>query len=330
MEILNNFRLLELALNKLGKRVATWDRVREYVEHLSTTAFGMEDLVLILSVWPEGYKLDWRMIVLDSMSPAKVYLCMNTATVQNVTTVGGRTETFQRLLFDRVSKNSGRGDILVAEIDKYIPKEPSNAGSAGSTLTQGMLVQKAVMNNVKEMKSEVDGLSEAFVNNDNDSIGGIGGKKKELVVTGGSQLSQMDTLREMAKERGAIEKNKALAREKERKRLDAERRIRSIPAVCDALRSISLIKNKQSQATIMSEVLRELAPDLSITEQELLSRFQIVAREMPEFLSIFAPDSILAVCTIKVNLHVPYTELRKKAHKFVTESLAKIEAKFGL
>jgi hypothetical protein len=50
---------------------------------------------------------------------------------------------------------------------------------------------------------------------------------------------------------------------------------------------------------------------------------------MPHFLSIFAPDSIVAASRIKVNLHVPYAELRKKAQVFVTESLSKIQLAFS-
>ena len=317
MEILNNFRFLELALNKLGKRVATWGRVREYVQSLSTTSFDMEDLVLILSVWPEGYKLDWRMVALDSVTPAKVYLCMNTANIQNIKTISRRAEAFQERILDKV-KDNGRGDVLAANMHDFIPKEPSRSGF-GSNFTQSMLVQKTVLNTINIMK---EGNGEPLQIGLNEEAS----KKKELVVVGGSQ---MDTLREMAKERGVLEKSKALAREKERKKIDAERRIRSIPAVCDALRSISLVKNRQSQASIMSEMLRDLAPDLSITEQELLARFQIIAREMPHFLSIFAPDSIVAASRIKVNLHVPYAELRKKAQVFVTESLSKIQLAFS-
>lgn len=64
LKLLHDFRLVELALHEIrkGKKVATWDTLKNVVELMSGAAFTLEDMALLSTVSPSAFVFEWRTI----------------------------------------------------------------------------------------------------------------------------------------------------------------------------------------------------------------------------------------------------------------------------
>jgi hypothetical protein len=156
------------------------------------------------------------------------------------------------------------------------------------------------------------------------------------ISSSSSKVADMDELRRRTVDSAAEAQRRAVLLVQEHARSAATQRINSLPAVCDTLRLHWLSKGggggriaRRSSAMMTHEVLNDLAPSLATSQSELLVRLQIIARELPEFLTLFPADDVVQVPTVQVNLHAPYADVRSKACRFVQGALALIAKRFA-
>ena len=154
----------------------------------------------------------------------------------------------------------------------------------------------------------------------------------------------MEELWRMAreKEREAVHNASLLAAEKLRSQ--AEQRLKALPVLCDSLRSHSKAKRHQSCPVLALDVINELshgatAPQGGVSMgrgqageipdyQEMLARLRIIAREVPEFLTVCLPDKVLPHHTLTVHLSTPDAEVRKKMALFVQTATVRLDEKY--
>ena len=319
-------------MNNMGrKKVAVWPQVSKYVEQLSTDSFDLHDLALILTIWPKCIQLDWRVIALDSLSPPEMNLCLtfpspvplvksadNGETLQRE----NRVEVFKRKLQQHTSNDK---EYIVAE-EGVIPEKCDPV--VGHKNTAG-----AMSSAVKAIKISA-ALGAALPVTSHSMYGTINVDPK-------ASIPSMDKLFKMAQEREKEAAREACHLADEKKRSQAEQRLNALPALCDSLRSLSKAKKHQSCPVLADDVMNDICRGATVqvgdalrtyespTKHEMLARLQIIARELPEFLTLYSPDSVLPHHTLTVHLAANYAEVRRKIVMFVRSAMNRLNKKFG-
>ena len=97
-------------------------------------------------------------------------------------------------------------------------------------------------------------------------------------------------------------------------------RYSSLPSLCDVLRSLARAERRIANRT-SQELVEKLAPDLRISEDELKLRLALLVEHVPEFLSVFPPDDVVDVETVRINLSAPFQQVRRKLEALATASI---------
>lgn len=127
-------------------------------------------------------------------------------------------------------------------------------------------------------------------------------------------------LRENAGKKDGNKESKELEIAKEKKRIDYNNRVVSLPSLCDAIRSKCLNSNKSCMKT--SDFIDALSRELllkNINRKELNERTQLLAKIAPEFISIIPADKKVPYSTMRVNLKTPVDSIKKKLARFVND-----------
>ena len=313
-KVRRDFRSLELALNayRAGGKVAVWDRVRDSVQHMSTQSFGLEDLSLVMQVWPEGYVCNWSKVAPDSLSAKEWHLCI-AVNASAATCATGRTRVQNRL--DHFEHLLLATELTSLQPRSLLPVKPSHSSretTAGKNGGAGKSLAALNPNELKELKER-------------NRAGAIerSTSASTAIVAGG-----LEHLRKMAVERENSTKIRAAELKEESKKAAMVTLLSSLTSLCDTLRSLALSKNKRS-VFVTSELVKELAPSLRISEHDLRSRLCKVSEELPEFLTMLPFDDRVAVETLRLNLHCDYALVRKKCSTFVASQLAALDIAVG-
>ena len=344
LRLINQFKFLEVAMNNMGrKRVVVWSQVSKYVEQLSSDSFDLQDLALILTVWPKCVTLKWRVVALDSLSPAEMNLCLALAPLlplvesadgeeapQKERGNRNRMDIFKEKL-QQHTKNSG-GVVLAAS--GAIPEK--EGGDTGTDSNKRRGAKSAARGRATGAVASM-GMSGASMGMSRNAFGTVNVDPK-------ASIPSMEELWRMAreKEREAVHNASLLAAEKLRSQ--AEQRLKALPVLCDSLRSHSKAKKHQSCPVLALDVINELshgatAPQGGVSTgrgpageipdyQEMLARLRIIAREVPEFLTVCLPDKVLPHHTLTVHLSTPYAEVRKKMALFVQTATVRLDEKY--
>lgn len=173
-----------------------------------------------------------------------------------------------------------------------------------------------------------------------------------------ARILDMSQLRSIALKREAEAHEKEVRIIAEKKRNDALSRIRSIPVLCDSLRSYLKSKgsaqrngNKLSvftqhnsrssqdgghtakgdsmRALPLAEAIIALRPSATITDVEMRARFVLMARNIPTYVKIVPADMVVKEEVMQVNLGYDHQSVRDQVGKFVEQSVLKIIEKYG-
>ena len=324
-KISNDFRCLELVLNtyRAGGKVAVWKHVCDSVQQLSTQSFNLEDLSMLLQIWPEGYVCDWRMVAPDSLSAKEWHLCIaanaTAATSINQQPQAGRTQVQNRmdyisqLLTESTSSQNGLLAMMVQPNQSLLPPKPSRAVEVEKERSQAGRKSSSLSAFSASELSELQARNRA------------GALERTATITAAIH-GGMEQLRQMAIDRENSTKIRETEMKEEKKKASAIVLLSSLTSLCDTLRSLAVSRNRRS-VFITSELLKELAPSLRVSESDLKVRICMVCEEIPEFLTLLPPDNRVSIDTLRVNLHCDYAQARKKCASFVAKELARLKAR---
>ena len=314
VQISDDFRRLELVLNALrvGGKVPVWDVVREGVEKSSVRAFTAEDLSVLLRVWPQALTCNWRFVSADPSKPKETQLCIAADLSQPTGEFRGGTQTQNRMkYFDALlgqkaldSKEEFQPDISI------FPLKP-NFGSSSSSSSGSNSSSKTKSPRKKASSLSLFSATELQEIQERNRQGAA--TTDRAAVTASMPAGGIDALRQMAIEREKESKQRQVLIEAERAKTSLIRKVKALPALCDTLRSLAVAKRSKASATfITTDLIRDLIPSLRVDERELRSRLAVVATELPEFLSVIAPNNRLPFETLRINLLADYAEVRRK------------------
>jgi len=117
----------------------------------------------------------------------------------------------------------------------------------------------------------------------------------------------LEGLKKFAIERG--QKDQHMEELKARKTIEC-RRLESLPTLCEILRSMARSTGQRHRA--INELVRALAPDMKLPNEELKERLIMLSTCAPEFLSIAPADDVVAVETVRINLSAPFADVRRR------------------
>ncbi len=339
MRMLLGFRCLDLVISRLvhGKKVPAWTLVREgvlqldrgrYADGSGIGSFTLQDLAALLTVWPQSFQLTWRMLSLDSYSKPDYHLCVELMPHDKPRSI------------DVAPEGTGRSNSAakLESTEVSTPVENSRQLQFEHALVEAMKqlqTDEEIVPNMQLLPSVPVPASSAAarkIANRKGAAAVLGLQPSSGAVTGGTGTHEPVDMQVLRNRLVAKEKeSQALSRayNQQQQRYHAIRRVQSLPAVCDSLRSMWLAGRGGSHAVLTSEVLSRIAPALDVGEVELLTRLQLLGREFPEFLTIVKSDDLLGASTVCVYVSVPYGELRKRVQQWVTQTLKQIDAKFG-
>ena len=314
MQISDDFRRLELVLNALrvGGKVPVWDVVREGVEKSSVRAFTAEDLSVLLRVWPQALTCNWRFVSADPSKPKEMQLCIAADLSQPTGEFRGGTQTQNRMkYFDALlaqkaldSKEEFQPDISIFPLKPNFGSSSSSSSSSGSNSSSKTKSPRQKASSLSLFSATE--LQEIQERNRQ-------GAAERTAVTASLPAGGIDALRQMAIEREKESKQRQVLIESERAKTSLIRKVKALPALCDTLRSLAVAKRSKVSATfITTDLIRDLIPSLRVDERELRARLAIVATELPEFLTVIAPDDRLPVETLRINLLADYAQVRRK------------------
>lgn len=307
----NDFRCLELALNayRAGGKVAVWERVRDSVQQMSTQSFSLDDLSLVMQVWPEGYVCNWSKVAPDSLSAKEWHLCVAVNALAATTSAAGRTRVQNRL--DHFEHLLLATELTSLQPKSLLPVKPSRSSRTATAEKTGAGKSLAALN-----PTELSELKARNRAGPLDRSTSANTSANTTTVPGG-----LEHLRRMAVERENSTKMREAELKDESKKAAMAVLLSSLTSLCDTLRSLALSKNKRS-VFVTSELVKELAPSLRISEHDLRARICKVCEEMPEFLTMLPSDDRVAVETLRLNLHCDYALVRQKCAAFVASQLA--------
>jgi len=318
MQISDDFRRLELVLNALrvGGKVPVWDVVREGVEKSSVRAFTAEDLSVLLRMWPQALTCNWRFVSADPSKPKEMQLCIAADLSQPTGEFRGGTQTQNRMkYFDALlaqkaldSKEEFQPDISVFPLKPNFGNNSSSSSSSSSSGNNSSSKTKS-----PRQKASSLSLFSATELQEIQERNRQGATSERTAVTASLPAGGIDALRQMAIEREKESKQRQVLIESERAKTSLIRKVKALPALCDTLRSLAVAKRSKASATfITTDLIRDLIPSLRVDERELRARLAMVATELPEFLTVIAPDDRLPVETLRINLLADYAQVRRK------------------
>ena len=98
--------------------------------------------------------------------------------------------------------------------------------------------------------------------------------------------------------------------------------LRKIPLLCDSMHFLCL---KESKYTHYLSVAVELfSSDMKLQKKEVFVAIKFLSQVVPEFLTIQDPDEWVHETTIRINIHLPYAEFRKKLVPLITSESEKL------
>ena len=360
LKLVNKFKFLEVALNNMGrKKAVVWSQVSTYVEQMSASTFHMHDLALILTVWPKCVSLHWRVLAVDSLSEPEMSLCMAFPPLTSL--LKGEEEDHQDS-----PRGEGRLDIFKMKMKAFreikeeqkqeqyefeaAPGVIPDKASLGTMSAQAGTGTRAGTGNVPawvraKATSATLGLQTRGIIDRESSSNTIAQNifDSTLNVDARAKILSMEDLRELARSREHAAQIKSVNLANEKKKAGAESRLKAILGLCDSLRSLSKAKKHQSCAVLIDDIIRELCSSVDVTRSnkattsesgsygdkaEIMTRLKIISREVPEFLTITAPDDVISDYTLTVQLKANYPEVRQKILKFVSSALLRLDAKY--
>jgi len=287
--------------------VSAWESVRSAVEHMGSASFSLEDLAVIVVIWPQAFTCSWRVVALDSSKPRALHLIVAANLSQPTGAFTGGTQTqnrmnyFNELLAQWMEAN--RGLQIEANLG-VLPPRPDGSSSANSSRSPKR--KSALFQFSASERQEL----QARNNPSAIAITAAAAAERSAVSASGG----IEQLRLEAIERQRLNKQREEQLNLERHKVANLTLIKSLPPLCDALRSLALARNKRS-SFITTELLRELVLSLRISEAEVKARLAKLAAELPEFVTLLPADGRVAVDTVRVNLLVEYAEVRRKCQQ---------------
>ena len=146
-------------------------------------------------------------------------------------------------------------------------------------------------------------------------------KKRKLLSIADEELKEIDnegnngleSIRKLAEKRQKMQQENDDKKNEDKKKIEMNTRLKSLPTLCDTLRSLCRSTNRNIRP--LNELINILAPDLRLQPKELYQRFLLLHDIAPEFINILPPDNLVNVTTIRINLDCPYGYLRTKICK---------------
>jgi hypothetical protein len=111
-------------------------------------------------------------------------------------------------------------------------------------------------------------------------------------------------------------------------------RLQSLQSLCDVIRANCLASNGCNSLKAfgsrtsfpLREMTKQLAVDMRTPESELLIRIKLLAEIVPHFVTLIAPDAIVHVTTIKLNMDAIYQDVRQRLTKTVMDRVTELQA----
>lgn len=332
----NDFICLDQILNMMRRKKdnGIWELVKVAVETMSRSDFNLDDLTIILSIFPEAYCISWRSVAKDTISSPELYLCLsinenwlqqfdsNFSTTNNKDLdiakidmirplqVESRKETFKLLIEKKmnslISLNSASNNEKLIEPNyDCIPIKPEISSRKRCNEDAHQLAKKTAIDrqlNLINTKEKLENIKENEIKN-----GRVGDSLEVLKILVNER------------EKNSIESSKKIIIEK--KELVKKNRYKSLPVLCDAIRSICISGKKSGRPERflweLNTFVLKIAPDLGLHINELIIRFKLLQEIVPEFISILPPDDLVNIWTIRINRDAPFVPLRQKVSNIV-------------
>ena len=291
-----------------------WPVVQQAVESISGKAFTFQDLSVIQAVLSEDFDFKWHLVPSTESEPAEVHLlivdnCAKQKSVANWHET--RVTSFRYVLKNCIHHSLS---YLISSIDnvsclscvssseklKCLASDPNFVNNLALNIPE-----KPNLCSFNKTQQEVRNISRLASNQRNSQQAAIIDQLQSITDKHG-----LEKLKELAKRRGEEQSQNIKSSTKTTLQTIRKGRLLSLPKLCDALRSIAMTEKRSSRPSI--ELIGKLAPELKLSEDEVRQRLGMVVTHAPEFLSVFPPDALVGVETVKVNLNVPYGLVRNK------------------
>jgi hypothetical protein len=327
-----DFICLDQILNMMRRKKdhGIWDLVKISVENMSQSTFNLDDLSIILSIFPEAYCTSWKSVAKDTISLPELFLCIsiNENWLQqfnsNFSTsnkevditkidmirplqVESRKDTFKLLIEKKMNSlnNENNNVVLIEPNHNAIPVKPE------------MSSRKRCNEEAHQLSKKIAIDRELNVTNTKERIKNI----KENEIKEGRDGDSFEVLKilVMEREKHNIDiSNQILLEKKEQAK---KNRFKSLPVLCDAIRSLCISGKKSGRPDRfvweLNTFVMKIAPDLGLNINELKIRIKLLQEMVPEFISIIPPDDLVKIWTLRINSDAPFVPLRQKVSKIV-------------
>jgi len=315
-KLFTDFKYLDSVIHNINNRneIGTFNKIKEGIEQLSSSSFTLEDMSIILLIFPKSFNIIWKEVSImnyETNNKTKTMsMCMiasnewindyNNDNNDNKTsirpTVMNRLKYFKKILDGIKESRQGSSDLIQPDLNVFPPKPDVNVNT-NNQQTEALALAKIAKERKRKLLTIAD---EELKEIDNDG-------------TSGGTTSGLDNIRKLAEKRQKTQQDNDEKKNIDKKAIEMNTRMKSLPSICDALRSLCISSSRNIRP--MNELINTLAPDLRLQSKEFHQRLLLLHDVAPEFINILPPDNIVNVTTVRINLDCPYGQVREKIYK---------------
>jgi hypothetical protein len=254
------------------------------------------------------------------------------------------------IVSSKTQNKSNKNKNTKADIDtstSTIASDITTIGIGTGTLNasnkkQKKLARVSLLQNINKLKEDASANTITNANGNANANANDNNKDNTTMSVNMNINMNMDDLRRITEENEKQHKELSILQTNSEKMTLALTRIRSLPFICDGLRSYILLKSHSNRSGSSSSsssssntqyyydnILQEISPTFGITNLEMVKRIDMICKILPEYLTIFPEDDIITEPTIKINLNLKYSEIRNKIVKYASDSEMKIYEKYN-
>jgi hypothetical protein len=309
-KLYNDFKYLDSVLHTISNRneLASFSKIKEGIEQLSSLSFTLEDMSIIMLLFPKSFNIIWKEVSIinyeTNAMTKTMTMCLfasddwikdyNNENGQLIRpTIMNRSKYFKKTLDTIKESRKGSTDTIQPDLSIFPPK-PDVSTNFNTKQTEALALAKIAKDKKRKLLTIADE------------------ELKEIENVGTSGL---DSIRQLAEKRQKAQVENDEKKNADNKLLERNTRIKSLPSICDALRSLCISTSRNIRP--MKELVNTLASDFRLQPKELHQRLKLLHDVAPEFINILPADNIVNITTVRINLDCPYGQVRDKIYKLL-------------
>lgn len=307
-KLYKDFKYLDSVLHTIASRneLGSFTKIKEGIEQLSSLSFTLEDMSIIILLFPKSFDIIWKEISsmnYETNSMTKTLtMCLissnewindyNKENGQPIRpTVTNRLRYFKKTLDSIRESRKGSSDTIKPDISIFPPK-PNVSTNINSIQTEALQLAKIAKDKKRKLLNFAD---------------------EELKEIENVETSGLESIRKLAEKRQKAQEQYDEKKNADMKQLEMTTRMQSLPSIIDTLRSLCISTCRNIRP--MKDLINSLAPDMRLQPKELHQRLVLLNEVAPEFINILPADNIVNITTVRINLDCPYTQVRDKIYK---------------